>query len=199
MNDAGRRAAALLNKNGVATSHELERAGISRVSLSRLHQRGVVERIARGVYALPGGVVSEHQSLVEASHLVPNGVICLLSALRFHGLTTQNPFEVWMAVEAKAWRPTREAVKLRLVHMSARSFTEGIDVHRVGGSRIRVYSAAKTVADCFKFRNKIGIDVAVEALRDYTRKYRGGANELARYAAVCRVSRVMQPYLEAIS
>jgi predicted transcriptional regulator of viral defense system len=199
MVDVGRRAAALLKKKGIATSRELEAAGISRVDLQRLYQRGVVERIARGIYALPGGVVSEHQSLIEASGLVPKGVICLVSALRFHGLTTQNPFEVWMAVEAKAWRPTREAVKIRLVHMSGRSFTEGVEVHRAGESPLRVYNPAKTVADCFKFRNKIGIDVAVEALRDYTRKYRGGANELARYSAICRVSRVMQPYLEAIS
>jgi hypothetical protein len=104
-----------------------------------------------------------------------------------------------MAIEAKAWRPKRQGLKLRLVHFSGPSFREGIEEHNVAGVRIRVYSAAKTVADCFKFRNKIGIDVAVEALKDFTRHQRGGANDLARFARICRVSRVMQPYLDAIS
>jgi predicted transcriptional regulator of viral defense system len=129
---------------------------------------------------------------------VPRGVICLLSALRFHELTTQNPFEVWIAIDAKAWRPKRGALKIRIVHFSGASFSKGVEEHDVAGVRIRVTSAAKTVADCFKFRNKIGIDVAVEALKDFTRLHRGGANDLARFARICRVSRVMQPYLDAI-
>jgi predicted transcriptional regulator of viral defense system len=104
-----------------------------------------------------------------------------------------------MAIEAKAWRPKREGLKLRIVHFSGRSFQDGVEEHDVAGVRIRVYSAAKTVADCFKFRNKIGIDVAVEALKDFTRLHRGGANDLARFARICRVSRVMQPYLDSIS
>lgn len=196
---ASQRAASLLRQKGLVRSSELERKGISRSELKRLNERGVVERIARGVYALPGAVLTEHHSLAEASSLVPGGVICLLTALRFHGLTTQNPFEVWMAIEAKAWRPKRAGLKLRIVHFSGRSFRQGVEVHDIGGVRIRVYSAAKTVADCFKFRNKIGIDVAVEALKDYSRLHRGGANDLARFARICRVSRVMQPYLDAIT
>jgi predicted transcriptional regulator of viral defense system len=177
----------------------MERKGISRSELKRLNDRGLVERVSRGVYALPGVVLTEHHSLAEATRLVPGGVICLLTALRFHGLTTQNPFEVWMAIEAKAWRPKRQRLKLRIVHFSGESFREGIEEHDVGGVRIRVYTAAKTVADCFKFRNKIGIDVAVEALKDFARLHRGEANDLARFARICRVSRVMQPYLDAIS
>ncbi len=177
----------------------MERKGISRSELKRLNERGLVERVSRGVYALPGAVLTEHHSLAEATRLVPGGVICLLTALRFHGLTTQNPFEVWMAIEAKAWRPERQQLKLRIVHFSGRSFRDGVEEHDVAGVRIRVYSAAKTVADCFKFRNKIGIDVAVEALKDFTRLHRGGANDLVRFARICRVSRVMQPYLDAIS
>jgi len=196
---ASQRAASLLRQKGLVRSSELERKGISRSELKRLNERGVVERIARGVYALPGAVLTEHHSLAEASSLVPGGVICLLTALRFHGLTTQNPFEVWMAIEAKAWRPKRAGLKLRIVHFSGRSFRQGVDEHNIAGVRIRVYCAAKTVADCFKFRNKIGIDVAVEALKDYSRLHRGGANELARFARICRVSRVMQPYLDAIA
>ena len=191
--------ASILRRKGFATSSELERKGVSRSQLRRLAQRGVVERVARGIYALPGVVISEHHSLAEASRVVPGGVICLLTALRYHGLTTQNPFEVWMAIEAKAWRPRRRAVSVHLVHLSGRAFYEGIEEHKAGGVPIRVYSAAKTVADCFKFRNKIGIDVAVEALKDFTRLYRGGANDLVHFARVCRVSRVMQPYLDAIA
>jgi predicted transcriptional regulator of viral defense system len=189
----------LLRRKGLVRSRDLEREGISRSTLKRLNERGVVERVARGIYGLPGAVLTEHHSLAEATRLVPGGVICLLTALRFHGLTTQNPFEVWMAIEAKAWRPKHQGLKLRLVHFSGPSFREGVEEHNVGGVRIRVYSAAKTVADCFKFRNKIGIDVAVEALKDFTRQHRGGANDLARFARICRVSRVMQPYLDAIS
>jgi len=199
MVSTSRRAISLLTRKGFATSGELELKGVSRSELRRLRQRGVVERVARGVYALPGVVISEHHSLAEASRIVPGGVICLLTALRFHSLTTQNPFEVWMAIGAKAWRPRRRGVRLRLVHVSGRAFREGIEEHETGGARIRVYGAAKTVADCFKFRNKIGIDVAVEALKDFVRLHRGGINDLARYARICRVSRVMQPYLEAIT
>jgi predicted transcriptional regulator of viral defense system len=188
----------LLRRKGLVRSRDLEREGISRSALKRLNERGVVERVGRGVYGLPGAVLTEHHSLAEATRFVPGGVICLLTALRFHGLTTQNPFEVWIAIEAKAWRPKTQGLKLRLVHFSGPSFREGVEEHNVGGVRIRVYSAAKTVADCFKFRNKIGIDVAVEALKDFTRLHRGGANDLARFAKICRVSRVMQPYLDAI-
>jgi len=193
------RAIDLIRKRGLIRTRELEEKGISRSQLRRLDARGVVLRVGRGIYALPDAAITEHRSLAEAAKIVPGGVICLLSALRFHGLTTQNPFEVWMAIGKKAWRPSPAGIRLRLVHSSGAAFTAGIERHDVGGVRIRVYSAAKTVADCFKFRNKIGIDVAVEALKDFTRKHRGGANELARYARICRVTRVMQPYLDAIS
>jgi predicted transcriptional regulator of viral defense system len=196
---SSQRIQSLIRRKGLVRSGELEDKGISRSELRRLRERGVVERVARGLYGLPGAVLTEHHSLAEASRLIPNGVICLLTALRFHGLTTQNPFEVWMAIDAKAWRPKPPGLKLRLVHFSGPAFREGVEAHDVAGVQIRVYSAAKTVADCFKFRNKIGIDVAVEALKDFTRHHRGGANDLAHFARICRVSRVMQPYLDAIS
>ena len=193
------RVQSLLRRKGLVRSGEIESKGISRSELQRLHERGLIERVGRGIYGLRGAVLTEHHSLAEATRLVPGGVICLLTALRFHGLTTQNPFEVWMAIDAKAWRPTQKGLKLRIVHLSGASFRDGVEEHDVAGVRIQVYSAAKTVADCFKFRNKIGIDVAVEALRDFTRFHRGGANDLARFARTSRVSRVMQPYLDAIS
>jgi len=188
----------LLQEAGILRSSEFERHGISRTELRRLCERGVIERTARGLYALPGVVLTERHSLAEACRRAPGGVICLLSALRFHELTTQNPFEVWMAIESRAWRPKSASPRLRLVHFSGPSFREGVEEHEVGGVMVRVYSAAKTVADCFKFRNKIGVDVAVEALKDYSRRRRGGGDELARFARICRVSRVMQPYLDAI-
>jgi predicted transcriptional regulator of viral defense system len=194
-----RRTVLLLRGAGIARTRDLEGGGVSRKQLQRLYERGEIERIGRGLYALPGTVLTEKHSLAEACRRVPNGVVCLLSALRFHELTTQNPFEVWMAIDQKAWRPRNTNPRLRLVHLSGRAFHEGVEKHDVGGVPVRVFSAAKTVADCFKFRNKIGIDVAVEALRDFTRRYRGGANDLARFARICRVQRVMQPYLDSIS
>ncbi len=199
MTASAKRATALIRKRGLMRARELEAKGISRSELRRLDARGVIERVGRGIYALPGAVLTENHTLAEASSLVPGGIVCLLSALRFHELTTQNPSEIWMAIEKNAWRPARDEVRLRIVHFSGAAFTAGVEEHDVAGVRVRVYSAAKTVADCFKFRNKIGIDVAVEALKDFTRRYRGQTNELARYARICRVGRVMQPYLDAIS
>ncbi len=189
----------LLRKTGLARTRDLELHGVTRTQLRRLCERGVVERVGRGLYSLPGAVLTERHSLAEAARQVPGAVVCLLSALRFHGLTTQNPHEVWLAIDRKSWRPRSRSVRLRLVYLSGAALRAGIEKHDVGGVRVKVFSAAKTVADCFKFRNKVGTDVAVEALRDFTRKHRGGANELARYARVCRVTRVMQPYLDSIA
>ena len=127
------------------------------------------------------------------------GVFCLLTALRFHGLTTQSPAEVWIALPEKARRPRLDYPRLRVARFSGEALSEGIEEHSVEGVTIRVYSPAKTVADCFNYRNKVGVDVAVEALRDFSRKHRGQATDLARFTRICRVSRVMQPYLDAIA
>jgi predicted transcriptional regulator of viral defense system len=124
-------------------------------------------------------------------------VICLLSALQFHDLTTQAPFEVWMAIDVRARRPRGTTPPLRIVRFSGRALTEGVEVHEIEGVRVRVYGPAKTVADCFKYRNKIGLDVALEALRDYRRQHPAGMDELWHFAHTCRVSNVMRPYLEA--
>ena len=188
----------LVRKAGVLRTHELENHGISRVYLKRLVDSGQLERIGRGLYTLVDADLGEKASLAQASKRVPHGVICLLSALRLHGLTNQNPFEVWIAVDQKARRPAMSYPPLRIIHLSGKAFTSGIEDHRVEGINVRVYCAAKTVADCFKFRNKIGTDVALEALRDYRRKYRSGMDELWRYAKVARVTRVMAPYMEAL-
>lgn len=193
------RAVALVRRKGVARARDLTREGVTREHLRRLLQRGRLQRIGVGLYALPGAGISEHRSLAEACSRVPRGVICLLSALRFHNLTTQNPFEVWMAIPHKAWRPKAKGPRLRLVHLSGQAMTSGIEEHTIEGVPVRVFSPAKTVADCFKFRNKIGLDVALEALRDYRRKHRTGMDALWRFAKACRVTAVMRPYLEALA
>jgi predicted transcriptional regulator of viral defense system len=192
------RALRLLKQNGIARSRDLEGAGVSRTAIRRLLERGLIERVSRGLYRSPDAPRTEQSDLAEAARLVPYGVICLLSALRFHGLTTQNPLEVWLAINHKAWRPRVEHPPLRLVHLSGAALREGVEEHDVGSVRVRVFSAAKTVADCFKFRNRIGTDVAVEALRDYWRQYPKRLETVWRFAEVDRVRRVMQPYLEAM-
>lgn len=183
---------------GVVRAGDLKARGISPKHLQRLYEEGVLLRSGRGVYIPADADLGEHATLVEAARRIPGGVICLLSALRLHGLTTQNPFEVWVALHARAWKPRVDYPPLRIIRMSGRAFTEGIEEHRVGRVIVPVYSPAKTVADCFKFRNKIGLDVALEALRDAWRTRKVTMDELWRYGQVCRVANVMRPYLEAL-
>jgi len=140
---------------------------------------------------------TENHTLAEASKKVPHGVICLLSALRFHGLTTQAPFEVWIAIGGKAWRPRADYPPLRIFHFSDSSLNSGVEMHQIEGVSVKVFNPAKTVVDCFKYRNKIGLDVAIEALRDCRRQRKCDHNEIWRYAKLLRVSNVMRPYLEA--
>jgi predicted transcriptional regulator of viral defense system len=192
------RALTLLDRLGVARSRDLEQAGVSRGQIRRLVERGQIERVGRGLYRRPGALRSERQDLAEVARRVPGGVVCLLSALRFHGLTTQNPFEVWLAIDRKAWRPRVEHPPLRLVYLSGSALGEGVEEHEVDRTVVRVFSAARTVADCFKFRNKIGTDVAVEALREFRRAHPKHLDAVWRAAEVGRVTQVMRPYLEAI-
>ena len=191
------RALERLKRLRVARSRDLERAGISRTQIRRLVDEGRIERVGRGLYRWPGAPLSERGDLAEVARRVPGGVVCLLSALRFHRLTTQNPFELWLAIDRKAWRPRVEHPPLRLIYLSGPAFSEGVEEHDVDGTRVRVFGAAKTVADCFKFRNKIGVDVAVEALREYRRKHPKRLDALWRAAQVDRVTKVIRPYLEA--
>lgn len=184
---------------GFLRARDLVQRGIPTVYLRRLSQRGLLRQTGRGLYLLPGREPTEHHSLAEACKRIPHGVICLLSALRFHGLGTQAPFEVWLAIGQKARSPKSEGLPIRIVRMSGRGLTAGIEEHKIENVVVRVFSPAKTVADCFKFRNKIGLDVALEALRDYRRKHRGGMDDLWRYAKICRVTAVMRPYLEALA
>ena len=187
----------LARKAGVLRPRDLEAHGIPRVVLTRLHQKKRLKRVARGLYVLPEADISEHHTLAEACKRIPHGVVCLLSALRFHGLTTQSPFGVWMAMDVKARKPRVEAPPLHIVRFSGRALTFGVEEYRVEGVTVRVTSPAKTVADCFKYRNKIGLDVAMEALKDY-RRARKSLDEIWKAAGVCRVAPVMRPYLETL-
>ncbi len=188
----------MMKRAGVMRTRELTGEGIHRAHLQRLEQRGLIERAGRGLYRLAGAELSEHESFIEAAKLVPQGVLCLLSALNFHNLTTQDPFEIWMAIGRGAHRPRVESPPLRIHYFSGPALTEGVEEHRIEGVTVRVYNVAKTVADCFKFRNKIGLDVSLEALRECRRERRATIDEIEYYAEICRVTRVMSPYLEAI-
>ena len=184
---------------GIVRPVDLTKNGVRREQMYRLHKRGLVERIGRGLYVLRQANITENHSVAEACKKVPRGVICLLSALRLHGLTTQNPFEVWMAIDRKARLPKSDSPKLRLVRYSGDALTAGVEVRRIEQVPVRVYGVAKTVVDCFKYRKKIGLDVALEALRESRRERACTMDELWRYAKICRVANVMRPYLESVA
>jgi predicted transcriptional regulator of viral defense system len=160
---------------------------------------GRLVRLGRGLYAAPGYRPGEHASLVEVARRAPKAVFCLLTALRLHDLTTQAPFEVWIAIGNKDHPPRLDYPKLRVVRFSGTALTAGTQARRIEGTEIRVTNVGKTVADCFKFRNKIGLDVALEALREALRAKKATMDELWRYARVDRVANVMRPYLEAVA
>lgn len=187
-----------LKRSGIARTRDFESLGVSRKQIRRLADKGIVERVSWGLYRRPNATLDQWHSFAEAARRVPGGVICLLSALRFHDLTTQNPWEIWMAIEGKAWRPPRGNPPIRIVQASGAAFREGTEKHRVGGVPVRVYGVAKTVTDCFKYRNKVGLDVALEALREAWRARRFTMEEIGRFARICRVEKVMRPYLEAL-
>lgn len=199
MDTAAERLIALVRSQGLIRPCDLLPLGIPRISLTRAVRRGQLERLGRGLYGLPGREVSAHGSLAEVARRVPRGVVCLLSALRFHGLTTQAPFEVWLAIENKAMAPKFDYPPLRVVRFSGTALAEGVEEHVVDGVTVRVTGVAKTVADCFKYRNKIGLDVALEALREAWREKRMASDDLWRYAKVCRVANVMRPYLDSLA
>ncbi len=188
----------LSKRRGMIRPRDLDELGIPRNYLGRLVQQGVLRKLQRGLYASSDAEISEHQSLIEVSQKIPKGVICLLSALRYHQITTQNPHEVWVALGIKAWAPKQGYPPVRLVRLSPKVLEFGAEVHRIQGQQVHVFNPAKTVADCFKFRNKIGIDIALEALRDTYRKKKASIDEIWVAAKVCRVANVMRPYLETL-
>lgn len=185
-------------QKGILQADDLEAMGISRNYLSQLCQDGRLRKVFRELYALADAPVTEHSSLAEVATRVPNSVVCLISALVFHGLTTQIPHEIWIAVPRSSWRPAFVYPPLNLTYLSGDAYTFGATEHQVDGITIKVYTSAKTVADCFKFRSKVGLDVAIEALREVWRARKATMNELTAAAGIYRMSKVMRPYLEAI-
>ncbi len=189
----------LVRRLGIVRPRDLRAHGLPGEALWRLARRGLVELRSRGVYAPAGHEFTEHHSLAEAAKRVPQGVICLLSALRAHDLTTQLPHEVWIAIDRKARLPKSGAAKMRVVRFSGKALTEGVERRMIEGVTVPIYNVAKTVADCFKYRNKIGLDVALEALREAWRARRSTSQDLWKYAEICRVANVMRPYLESLA
>ena len=187
-----------VGKHGIVRPRDIEAIGLPREYLIRLHRQGKLNRSGRGIYTVPDANVTERHSYAEVAKRIPAAVVCLLSALAFHEITTQSPPSVWIALRKGARKPVLPSPSLRIVRLSGPSLTEGIENHQVEGVPVRAYSAAKTVADCFKFRNKIGLDVAIEALKDCLRQKKASVNEIYRYAKVCRVSNVIRPYMEAL-
>jgi len=189
----------LASTHGLIRPRDLAALGLPRVALTRLVRQGLLTRVGRGLYARPDRPVSEHGTLAQVARKHPQAIVCLLSALRMHDLTTQSPFEVWLAIPNKARAPKVEYPPLRIVRFSGALLSDGIEEHRVDGVTVRVTTVARTVADCFKFRNKIGLDVAMEALREAWANKRVSMDELWRYATLCRVANVMRPYMESLS
>lgn len=187
----------LVRQNGMLRPGDLNGVGIARVVLTRLTACGQLEKVGRGLYKLPGINASEHETLASAATKVPQAVFCLLTALQFHSLTTQLPRQVWIAMPRGSHTPKIDYPPIKMVQFTGQAYTEGIEFFERDQVMLRVYGVAKTVADCFKHRNKIGLDVALEALRDARSQKKASTDELWHFAKICRVANVMRPYLEA--
>jgi predicted transcriptional regulator of viral defense system len=185
----------IVEEHGVVHSRDLTARQIPRATLMRLVRAGRLKQAARGLYVLPDQPMSRQHSLAEVAARSSRGVFCLLTALRFHKITTPSSDAIWLAIPNKARAPTSGHPPLEIVRFSGAALTEGVEQHVVDGVTIRVYSVAKTVADCFKFRHKVGLDVALEALRKSRRRGLATTDDLRHYARICRVTEVMRPYL----
>jgi predicted transcriptional regulator of viral defense system len=188
----------LASKANLLRPRDLVAHGIARTYLGLAVRRGLLRKVGRGLYTAAREPISEHASLMEVCKRVPRGVLCLLTALRFHEIGTQNPADVWLAVRSKDRKPQAGHVRLRVVRFSEQAMNEGVDERRTGGVPIRITNPARTVADCFKYRNKIGVDVAIEALRECRRMRLATPGQIAEAAKFDRVLNVMRPYLEAM-
>ncbi len=185
-----------LKKHGPCRVRDLEAAGFRRQDLQYLIKMGSVERLTRGVYQVAKAPMLTHPSYAEVFLRAPKVVLCLLSALNYHGLTSQLPHQVWIAVEGLARAPKLEYPPVKVARFSGGAFTQGIEKHKVDGVTLRVYSVAKTVADLFKMRNKVGLDVAMEALLEALKSKKASRAEIVKMAKVCRMEKIMRPYLE---
>lgn len=190
---------AFIRAHGAVRPADIETAGFSRMWLTRLQRRGLIDRVRRGLYSAVDADWTEHHSLVKVARQAPAGVICLLSALQFHDLTTQLPFEVWLAIDRKARVPKVMTPQVRVMRFSGLALTTGVEEHVIEGVAVRIFGPAKTVVDCFRYRNKIGFDVALEALRDCLEQRKSSPDELWELARACRIGSVIRPYIEALA
>lgn len=184
--------------HGFIRTRELDGLRVPRTTLKRLVDGGLLIRRSRGVYTVPEYEPTEHTDLAAVAKRAPKAIICLLSALRFHELTTQNPFEIWMMIDRTAWRPQIKHPPVRVIRASGASLAEGVDIHEIEGVEVRITAPAKTVADCFKYRGKVGTEIAIEALRDCWRQRKATMDEIYRYAKIDRVANLMRPYMESL-
>jgi predicted transcriptional regulator of viral defense system len=185
-------------RKGAISVKDIEALQIPRQVLYRLCKTGQLVRIDRGLYRSPEIEPTEHHTIVEVMAAIPKAVICLISALQFHDMTTQMPHKVWIALDRKT-RKAKTSLPVLFVKFSGQAFTEGIETHTIEGVQLQVYNPAKTVADCFKYRNKIGLDVAMEALTDCIRQRKATRDQVWHYAKICRVANIIRPYMEAIA
>lgn len=192
------RAVEVAFERGIARAGDFDAAGVPRAYLRRLCDEGLLVRHGRGLYQLADAELSAAHSLAEMTRVVPRGTVCLLTALLFHELTTQLPHAVWLMLDVKDWAPRNPPVKTEIIRASGEALTAGIQRHSIEGVHVPVTAIAKTVADCFKYRNRVGLDVAMEALRDCLRYRRASVDDIMRFARICRVENVMRPYVEAM-
>ncbi len=187
----------IARRAGVVSAAEVRSRGIHHEYLRQMCVSGKLVRVSRGMYSLPDAEITPHHGLALVAKAIPSGVICLLSALRFHEIGTQAPHEVWIALDRRAARPKTRYPRTRIVRFSGSALTEGVEEHTIEGVKVGIYTPAKTVVDCFKYRNKLGLDVALEALRDVLQTRKCSTDELWKYAKICRMTTVMRPYMEA--
>ena len=190
---------ALLKAHGIARLAELRDAGITAATMSRMERAGEVLRLARGLDQLSDAPLDPNHSLAEAAKRVPKGVVCLVSALAFHGLTDQLPGQIWLAIGQKDWPPKPDGTPIRIVRFTERLLKESVETHVVEGVPVKVFGIVKTITDCFRYRNKIGLSVAIEGLQEALRQRKATPGEIARQAEHGGVTTVIRPYLEALT
>jgi predicted transcriptional regulator of viral defense system len=188
----------LFHQRGLVRMRDLRDAGVGSETVARLVREGAVTRVARGLYQLAEVVPDARRSFAEASALVPKGVICLISALQFHELTLQMPSVVWIAIDRTGWKPKVEYPPMRFVRFSSRALREGMKRHLIEGIEVPIFEPARTIVDCFRYRNKIGLDIALEGLREGLRTKRATPDQLWEFARTARVWSVIRPYVEAM-
>lgn len=190
---------ALLEERGIMRLAELRSAGVTAATVSRMERAGEVLRLARGLYQLPDAPLDTNHSLAEAAKRMPKGIVCLVSALAFHGLTDQLPKKVWMAIGKKDWAPKPDGMPIRVFRFTEGLLAESVETHEIEGVQVKVFGVAKTVTDCFRHRSKVGLSVAIEGLQEALRQRKATPAEIARQAEIGGVSTVIRPYLEALT